>query len=85
MLVSQLRLHLQLERHGQCRMGIGVRGVQLQRILQRHLGTLGIALLDVGDAELHIGIACFVTPFRRTHGVDIARGHATTEQTGNEQ
>ena len=39
----------------------------------------------VGKTQLHICITCLVTPFRRTHGVDIARGHTTTKQTDNEQ
>ncbi|MNN89357.1 hypothetical protein D3C81_2071670 [compost metagenome] len=72
MLLGQLRLHLGLEHQGQGRMGTGTRAVQLQRLLQRHLGLGGTAFLQIADAQLDIGVTGLIAPRAALHRILIA-------------
>ncbi|MNO89360.1 hypothetical protein D3C76_808390 [compost metagenome] len=85
MLVGKFRFHLGLEHQPQRRVGIRVGAIQLQCFLQRNLGALGHALLQIPDTELHIGLTRFITALAGLHRVVITRKHAASTQAGQQQ
>ncbi|MNP55348.1 hypothetical protein D3C76_1499880 [compost metagenome] len=82
MLVSQVGLHFGLEYQPQRRIGVRVGGVQFQCLFQGHLGALSHALLQITNAQLHVGIARLVTAFAGLHRVVVARKHTASTEAG---